>query len=81
MQQQSCQHSLDLNPIERAWAILGGETRRRRASERVAAVSRKKRLYEGLGKITIEQITDIEKLLAIIYRCLSVSGGNSFHAC
>ena len=53
---------------------------RRRASERVATVAEMKAvtlLVEEWEKITVEEINrEIDKLPAIVMRCLSVNGGN-----
>ena len=74
-------NSPDFNPIERIWTILKRRIQRRRASERVTTVSEMKAaLVEEWEKITVDEINrEIDKL-PIIMRCLSVNGGNNYHA-
>ena len=75
-------NSPDFNPIERIWTILKRRIQRRRASERVTTVSEMKAvLVEEWEKITVGEINrEIDKLPTIIMHCLSVNGGNSYHA-
>ena len=55
---------------------------RRRASERVTTVTEMKAvLVEEWEKITVEEINrEIDKLPTTVMRCLSVNGGNDYHA-
>lgn len=75
-------NSPDFNPIERIWAIMKKRILRRRGTERITTVTDMRRdLVEECGKITIEEInTEIEKLPAIMGRCIAVNRGNNFHA-
>ena len=75
-------NSPDFNPIEQIWTILKRRIQRRHALERVTTITEMMAvLCEEWGKITIEEINEkIEKLPTIVSRCLSVSGGNNFHA-
>ena len=75
-------NSPDFNPIERIWAILKRRILRNLASERITTVTgMKAALFEEWEKITIEDINrEIERLPTVVSRCLSVSGGNNFHA-
>ena len=75
-------NSPDFNPIEHIWALLKRRIQRRRASERVTTVTDMKAvLVEEWEKITVEEINwEIDKLPTIVMHCLSVNGGNNFHA-
>ena len=74
-------NSPDFNPIERIWTLLKRRIQLRRASERVTTVSEiKSVLVEEWEKITVEEINQEIDKLPIISRCLSVNGGNNYHA-
>lgn len=55
---------------------------RRQGAERIITVTDMRRdLVEEWEKIIIEEInTEIEKLSTIMERCITVNGGNNFHA-
>ena len=75
-------NSPHFNPIERIWMIMKSRILRQHGAECITTAKEMKEvLKEECDKITIEEINrEIEKLPAIMARCIQVRDGNNFHA-
>jgi len=75
-------NSPDVNPIEHIWRIMQWRILRRRGAERICLPGAMELiLKEEWEKITIEEINhEIVKLPDIMLRCITIDGGNKFHA-